>query len=162
MSSIAHIVDYLKIHQLVLTTAESCTAGRIISLLANIAGCGNCLDVGYVVYSEDAKKRVLNVKTHTIDQYTLTSEEVAREMAEGALKHSAANLVVATTGIAGDQPMDGIAPGTVCIAWGAVHKEKLIIHSVTKYFKGSRKRIQTNASRYALLQIPTFYEKIVR
>lgn len=99
MNKIKAVLSYLKENHLILTTAESCTAGQIIHLLAKIPGSGECLDAGFVVYSENAKKRILNVKQNTIDDYTLTSEEVAREMAQGALKHSLANVVVATTGL---------------------------------------------------------------
>ncbi len=63
---IKDVLHYLKKHNLILTTAESCTAGRIIHLLAKIPGSGACLDTGYVVYSVAAKKRLLNVKQETM------------------------------------------------------------------------------------------------
>lgn len=159
MNKIKAVLDYLKANTLILTTAESCTAGRIIHLLAQISGSGESLDAGYVVYSIDAKKRLLGVNQQTIDQFTLTSEAVAHEMVSGALKNSAANVVVATTGIAGPEPMDGVPEGTVCFGWGFKLHEDLITYTETKHFKGSRTEILTLAAEYALIQIPSLHKQ---
>lgn len=86
MSVAASIVEYLKHHQLVITTAESCTAGKIITLLSQVDGSGSWIESGYVVYSPEAKQRLLNVRRYTIDTFNLTSCEVAQEMAQGALR----------------------------------------------------------------------------
>ncbi|CEK11038.1 CinA family protein [Legionella hackeliae] len=160
MYKVKDVLAYLKEQELILTTAESCTAGRIIHLLAKISGSGECLDAGYVVYSVDAKKRILDVKQKTIDKYTLTSEEVAYEMVEGALRNSLANVVVATTGIAGPEPMDGIPEGTVCYGFGFKLHKKLIVYTETKYFNGSRVQVLTKAAQYALSRIPTLHKKL--
>lgn len=159
MKTVKKVVDFLKEHKLVLVTAESCTAGQILALLGRIEGCGECLEAGFVVYSEQAKKRLLGVKQKTIDAYTLTSEEVACEMALGALKGSQANAVIATTGITGSEPMDGIPPGTVCFAWGVKQKGKLKLVSEKKHFQGTRSEIQVKAAKYALFAFSNFYNK---
>lgn len=156
------IFNYLKKHELVLTTAESCTAGRIIHLLAKLAGSGECLDAGFVVYSETAKIRLLDVKQATINTYTLTSEEVAREMVAGAAKGSPANVIVSTTGIAGSKPMDGIPPGTICFAWGFKIKKQTLLFSETKHFTGTRTHILTEAAKYALQNIPHLHQSILK
>ena len=65
MSVAASIVGYLKHHQLVITTAESCTAGKIITLLSQVDGSGSWIESGYVVYSPEAKQRLLNVRPYT-------------------------------------------------------------------------------------------------
>jgi nicotinamide-nucleotide amidase len=154
------IFSYLKDHELILTTAESCTAGRIIHILAKFAGSGECLDAGYVVYSVEAKKRLLGVKQLTIDKFTLTSEDVAREMVQGALKDSRANVVVATTGVAGPEPMDDIPPGTVCFGWGFKTNHDLAVYSETKHFKGGRSQVLRLAAQYALRRIPYYHNKL--
>ncbi|QRN04723.1 nicotinamide-nucleotide amidohydrolase family protein [Legionella sp. MW5194] len=159
MNPVKDVLAYLKAHKLVLTTAESCTAGRIIHLLSKIAGSGTCLDAGYVVYSEAAKKRLLGVKQKTIDRYGLTSEEVAHEMALGALKQSAANVVVATTGVAGPGTMDGIPQGTICFAWGFLVDKTPVIYSQTRHFPGNRSGVQTRGAEYALVHIPSFHQR---
>lgn len=117
MSIAAATIDYLKQHRLLLTTAESCTAGKIITLLSQVEGSGACIECGYVVYSEEAKQRLLGVSAYTIKTFNLTSCEVAREMAQGALRDSPAQVAVATTGLLGPDSIDGIPPGTVCFAW---------------------------------------------
>ncbi|MFC3909116.1 CinA family protein [Legionella dresdenensis] len=154
------VIKYLTENQLTLVTAESCTAGQILALLGKYDGCGQCLDLGYVVYSCESKKRVLKVKQETIDCFTLTSEEVAHEMAMGALSRSQANLAIATTGITGSEPMDGIEPGTVCFAWGYQQGKKIIIRKETRLFKGSRKQMQHRAACYALKQLILFHKAI--
>ncbi|WP_028387789.1 CinA family protein [Legionella fairfieldensis] len=162
MNEIKQVLSYLKEKNLVLTTAESCTAGRIIHLLAKIPGSGACLEAGFVVYSIQAKKRLLKVKQSTIDQYTLTSEEVAREMVEGTLKYSTASVIVATTGVAGPGPENGIPQGTVCFGWGFNISQPLIVFSETKKFSGSRSKVLTQAATYALVQIPKLHQHLIR
>jgi len=95
------MVAYLMPNKLYLATAESCTAGLIAAALGSVPGGGKVTESGYVVYSPTAKQRLLGVSLATIDQFGLTSEEVAQEMAKGALEDSEANVAVATTGVAG-------------------------------------------------------------
>lgn len=154
-------IAYLDEHKLCLTTAESCTAGAIITMLSGVDGCGAVIESGYVVYSEPAKKRLLGVKQSTIDRYTLTSEEVAREMAEGALHDSTANVVVATTGIAGHEAIDGIPPGTICYAWGYQHNSEIWMLSETRRFSGNRQSVCERAAEYAIEQLPARHRRLV-
>ncbi|KTC68197.1 CinA-like competence damage protein [Legionella birminghamensis] len=151
------VIDFLKNKGLILVTAESCTAGQILSILGKIEGCGECLELGYVVYSEKAKKDVLHVRQETIETHTLTSEAVAREMALGALRKSTASAVISTTGITGPEPMDGIDPGTICFAWGFKKEQEWLLHSETKKFKGTRAEIQVTAAHFALQSLPEIY-----
>lgn len=153
------ITDYLKANSLLLSTAESCTAGQMIALLAGIPGSGQLLESGYVVYSPEAKQRILHVNAKTIETYGLTSEEVASEMAVGALKGGPANVAIATTGVAGPDPRDGIEPGTVCIAWVFLQADRIEKFSQTKIFSGDRPVVQLAASLYALNQLPWFHRK---
>src|SRR6476620_7253625 len=88
------VFQYFADNKRKLVTAESCTAGMIASRLADIPGCGSWLECAFVTYSVDAKVRCLGVRQDTIDAFDLTSEEVAREMAEGALRISRANVAV--------------------------------------------------------------------
>src|ERR1700712_73745 len=108
MQTAKSLVDFLKERNLVMATAESCTAGLIASSLAEIEGSGGCLDVGIVVYSPSGKTGFLGVEPSSIERFGLTSEKVAREMAEGLLAHEAccADLAVANTGVAGSPPRD--------------------------------------------------------
>jgi nicotinamide-nucleotide amidase len=164
MKSIKSVLVYLKKNQLLLTTAESCTAGEIIHLLAQFEGSGACLDAGFVVYSSNAKKRLLGVRQETIDEFTLSSEEVAREMVQGALRNSPADVGVATTGVAGTDPMDGVPPGTICFSWGFKFSEgeNTQLFSETLHFTGDKTQILTEAAEYALLRIPYYHDLLIQ
>jgi nicotinamide-nucleotide amidase len=94
-------LDMLRDGGLMLATAESCTGGLIAGLLTSIAGSSGMIDRGFVTYSNEAKSEMLDVPMALIEQHGAVSEQVAREMAEGALKNSRANVAVSVTGIAG-------------------------------------------------------------
>jgi PncC family amidohydrolase len=159
MTSISEVGEYLQENSLRLATAESCTAGLVISLLGEVSGCGEWLECGFITYSPEAKRQVLNVDHRTIERYGLSSEEVAREMARGALKNSGANVAIANTGVAGpDDAPDGTKAGTVCFAW-AFHDEdgRNPIYSETRVFEGGRNSVRRAASEYAIANIPNYH-----
>lgn len=154
-------LGYLKDHKLILTTAESCTAGCMVALLAAAPGTGEVLDSGYVVYSPNAKKRLLGVSAETIERYGLTSEAVAWEMALGALRGSDANVVIATTGVAGPAPQSGIAPGTLCFAW-AFAGEPVAVFTRTKRFFGERSQVMHEGAVFGLTQLSHYHQRWLR
>ncbi len=86
---------------LLLATAESCTGGLIAALLTSIAGSSDVFECGFVTYSNLAKEELLNVDPGLLARFGAVSAEVARAMTEGALAHSAAQIALAVTGIAG-------------------------------------------------------------
>lgn len=94
-------LDMLRDGGLMLATAESCTGGLIAGLLTSIAGSSGMIDRGFVTYSNEAKSEMLDVPMALIEKHGAVSEQVAREMAEGALKNSRANVAVSVTGVAG-------------------------------------------------------------
>lgn len=147
-------LGYLKENHLILTTAESCTAGCMVALLAAVPGTGEVLESGYVVYSPSAKKRLLGVSAETIERYGLTSEAVAREMALGALRDSDANVVIATTGVAGPAPESGIPPGTMCFAW-AFAGEPIAVFTRTQRFFGERSEVMRQGALFGLTRLST-------
>ena len=100
-------------------TAESCTGGGVAAAITSISGSSKWFERGFVTYSNAAKKEMLGVSQDMLDKYGAVSEEVAIEMAAGALKHSSADLTVAITGIAGPTGGSRKKPvGTVHFAWG--------------------------------------------
>jgi nicotinamide-nucleotide amidase len=159
MSIAYSLVDYLREHDLRLTTAESCTAGQIVTLVAEVPGSGSMIESGYVVYSPEAKQRLLGVNPRTIDTFNLTSREVAEEMAIGALHDANANVAVATTGILGPDDMDGIPAGTVCFAWAFDVNGRRALFSRRERFFGSRSEVQLWAAEHALAQLPHFHQR---
>lgn len=155
---IEETVHFMHRNALCLTTAESCTAGLIAATLADIPGAGALLDCAYVVYSSHSKQRCVGVKASTLQQFNLTSEEVAREMAIGALQNSSANLAVSNTGVTDDTDKR-IPAGTQCFAWAFTHSnsETPRIYSETRQFGGDRNSIRQAAARYALSRIPFYF-----
>jgi len=97
-----------------IATAESCTGGMVAAALTDVAGSSDVVDRGFVTYSNGAKRDMLGVREETLTAHGAVSEQVAREMAEGALAHSAADLAVSITGIAGPGGSEHKPEGRVC------------------------------------------------
>lgn len=110
--------NLLKQHRQTISTAESCTGGRLAAALNAQSGSSAFYMGSVVAYSNEIKEQVLGVQPDTLMQYGAVSEQTVREMAEGvrALMHT--DYAIATSGIAGptggtpDKPV-----GTVWIAW---------------------------------------------
>lgn len=98
-----------------IATAESCTGGLVAGLLTEIPGSSAVLERGFVVYSNDSKRELLDVPASTLADFGAVSEQTARAMAQGAIIHSQADFAVAITGVAG--PDGGTAEKPV----GLVH-----------------------------------------
>lgn len=99
-----------------ITAAESCTGGMVAAAITDTPGASAVFERGYVTYSNAAKTDLLGVKTSTLTAHGAVSEEVAREMAAGALSRSGATLAVAITGIAGPGGSEHKPEGRVCFA----------------------------------------------
>lgn len=95
------LLDACKAQGLKIVTAESCTGGLIAGLLTDIPGSSSVVERGFVTYSNEAKSECLGVPEALIAAHGAVSENVARAMAEGALRASRTDLAVAVTGIAG-------------------------------------------------------------
>ena len=114
MSRAKDIVKRASAAGITIATAESCTGGMISTAITDIAGSSRVLDRGFVTYSNAAKMDMLGVSADTLDTHGAVSEQVAAEMAAGALKHSNATLTVSVTGIAGPGGSDFKPEGRVC------------------------------------------------
>lgn len=98
-------------------TAESCTGGLVAAALTEIPGSSDVFDRGFVTYSNEAKMEMLSVSSDILETFGAVSIAVAWAMAQGALKHSHADIAIAITGVAG--PAGGSAKkpvGTVVFA----------------------------------------------
>lgn len=156
------VLRYLEDNKLKLVTAESCTAGMIASTLADEPGSGSWLECAFVTYSEGAKIRCIDVSPETIKRYNLTSEEVAREMAEGALKAANANVAISNTGVAGPGPGEGRIPaGTICFAWSFEDEDDAIVtFSETRHFEGDRNTVRRAGADYAINRIWHYHNEV--
>ena len=131
------IGDLLKAKGLTLGTAESCSGGKIASLVTTVAGSSAYFKGSVVSYANETKMNVLGVKAATLEQYGAVSEETVREMAAGALEVLKTDCVIAVSGIMGP---DGGTPekpvGTVWMAVGGRNG----IRSMRYQFRYDRER----------------------
>lgn len=96
--------------------AESCTGGMVAAAITDVAGSSEIFERGFVTYANRAKEEMLGVRHATLDAFGAVSEEVAREMAEGARKAAQATAAVAVSGIAGPGGSEFKPEGRVCFA----------------------------------------------
>lgn len=140
------LVETLKNKCLTITTAESCTGGMVASSIVNISGASEIFKEGYITYSNEAKERVLGVKNETLEQYKAVSKEVAREMAEGAVNKTGADISVSVTGVAGPSKEDDKPVGLVYI--GCCYKGITRVKECE--LSGDRHTIRCQATKEAL------------
>jgi len=141
------VATQLIAHKQVLTLAESCTGGLVSAVLTEIPGSSEWFDSSFVVYSNQAKFDMLNVKSEHLDMFGAVSEEVAADMAIGALFQGRATIAASITGIAGPTGGTEQKPvGTVCFGWAAENRSL----TTTKYFSGNRTEIREQATKACL------------
>ena len=130
-----------------LATAESCTGGTIAARFTAMPGASAYFKCGVVTYSLDAKQNFVNICCDTIARYGAVSEQVARQMAEGARRISGADYDVSTTGIAG--PAGGTAEKPVGTVWIAVAGPRRTV-ALLKQCGSDRGQIIDRAGAFAL------------
>lgn len=109
------LLEICKRKNLLVATAESCTAGLVAGTLTEVPGTSSILDRGFITYSNEAKHEMLGVSRELLAKHGAVSREVAEAMASGVLGHSRVHLAVSVTGVAGP---DG---GTPAKPVGLVH-----------------------------------------
>ena len=145
---IKEIATLLKEKNWQLVTAESCTGGLTAGYLTEIPGSSDWFERGFVTYSNLAKEEMLSVPKQLIEEYGAVSEPVAAAMAIGALKHSAGQIAVSITGIAGPDGGSIEKPvGTVCFGWAV---QGMDTKTIRKQFTGTRQEIRISACLEAL------------
>lgn len=128
-------------------TAESCTGGAIARALTEIGGSSRWFERGFVTYSNEAKQELIGVSALSLTAHGAVSEVVAREMAQGALRHSHAQLAISVTGVAGPSGGSAEKPvGTVCFGWATVDR----VESRTVHFAGDRVMIRLQTAILAM------------
>ena len=103
-----------------ITCAESCTGGMVAAALTDLPGSSAMFDRGFVTYTNAAKIDMLGVTRNHLETQGAVSEQTAREMAQGALARSQAQIAVSITGIAGPGGSDHKPEGRVCFSIAAV------------------------------------------
>ena len=138
----------LKARRLMLATAESCTGGWIAETVTMVSGSSEWFERGYVTYTYISKREMLGVKEGTLAKHGAVAEEVVREMVEGALARSHAQVAVAVSGVAGPTGGTPEKPvGTVCFAWGMKGGAS---RTETKHLAGDREAVRRKSVEHAL------------
>lgn len=123
------VVGMLKEHHLKVATAESCTGGLIAKRITDVPGASEVFECGIISYANEIKHKVLGVSEDDLNKYGAVSEPVAKQMAQGALKVSGADIAVSVTGIAGpDSDSTGKPVGLVYI--GLADKENVWVREI--------------------------------
>ena len=131
-----------------IATAESRTAGLIAGSLTEIAGSSAVFERGFNTYSNESKCELLDVSLEDIMAFGAVSQQVAGQMAEGALKNAPVQLTAAVTGIAGpdggthEKPVGTVHLSSACIGKSILNKKFL--------FTGDRQKVRMDAVRAAL------------
>lgn len=131
-----------------LCTAESCTGGGMAQAVTGIPGSSAWFECGWVTYSNDSKTRLLGVAPELIERRGAVSEAVAAAMARGALEHSAADLSIAVTGIAG--PGGGTPAKPVGLVWFAWAQREGPCRTGHQVFSGDRTQVRQAAVLWGL------------
>jgi nicotinamide-nucleotide amidase len=126
--------------------AESLTGGVLGSFISDVPGSSAVFRGGVVAYNADLKREILGVDAQTIEEKSVVSEEVAREMALGAQKLTGATFALATTGEAGPESQSDAPVGTVWLA--LAHEDGVLTEK--RDFHGDRDAIRKRAALSAL------------
>ena len=105
------------------STAESCTGGRIAESMMSVPGASKYFKGGIICFVDEVKVNLLGVSQELLDEKTAFCEEVAIELVKGACKALNTTYAVAATGVAG--PTGGtkdIPVGTIWLACGTPEK----------------------------------------
>lgn len=140
------LVKILRLKDLTVSAAESCTGGLFISSLISAEGASNVTGASFVTYSEESKVRILGVSPDAIKQCGVVSEQVAGEMAIGAARLARANIGVGITGYAGPAAAKNVPVGTVCFGFCV----NGFTSTVRVMFDGDRNKIRKQAAAFAM------------
>ena len=163
------IVEILKKENLKISTAESCTSGLVASRITDVKGSSEILQASFVVYSNEAKEKLLNIKRETIKKYTEVSENCAIEMADGLMEKGFCNIAVSLTGFLGPDASSKKLLGSVFLCIKDREHQivcKLQLQSVKLYAENDflnfivRKVAKIETSNLALTQLYDFLKNI--
>ncbi|WP_263248887.1 CinA family protein [Saccharopolyspora rosea] len=145
---VAGLLDFLRGQGRTVATAESLTAGLVSAALTDVAGASDVVRGGLVVYATDLKAELAGVDRALLAEHGAVHPDVARELAAGARRRCGADWGIGLTGVAGPDPQDGVAPGTVHL--GFAGPGGVTVH--TARVEGDRHAVRAAAVRVALEQ----------
>ena len=95
------IINKCRLNKFKISVAESCTGGLISSIITSIPGSSDVFECGFITYSNNSKRKFLNVSHNTLNLYGAVSEEVVIEMISGLKLRTQSDILLAISGIAG-------------------------------------------------------------
>lgn len=137
------VVKMLDERKKTVSTAESCSGGRLSAILTSVPGVSAIFPGGIVAYSNEAKASLLSVRRETLESFGAVSEETAREMASGVATVFGTEIGLSVSGIAG--PSGGSIEKPVGLVCTAISFGKRS-WSYTDHFRGDRETIQLRAA----------------
>lgn len=160
LAASATTLEQLRAAHLSVVTAESCTGGLIAAALTHHAGSSVAVIGGFVTYANSMKQEQLGVSGESLARWGAVSEQVAREMTDGALRAAAeAALAVSVTGIAG--PDGGSDEKPIGLVWFGIGRRDHETRTMHRIFSGDRTQIRLQAALYALTLIESAVNWIV-
>lgn len=147
------VVALLREKNLVLSCAESCTGGLIAKRITDVSGSSAVFNCGIVSYSNEIKEKVLGVRHETLEQFGAVSEQTVREMVEGVLKISGADIAVSVSGIAGPDSDNTSKPVGLIYLAVSDGKRTVVTQLNNQFSSDIRNSNRTSASDEALKMI---------
>ncbi|MEK7662965.1 MAG: nicotinamide-nucleotide amidohydrolase family protein [Actinomycetota bacterium] len=140
------LIERLTHRGLTVAIAESLTGGLLCAALTEVPGASAVIRGGVVAYATDLKASMVDVPNELLDTVGAVDADVALEMAAGVASKLGADIGISTTGVAGPEPQDGKAVGTVFIAcvWG----KKRVVEELS--LSGTRNEIRSLTVHAAL------------
>jgi nicotinamide-nucleotide amidase len=148
------VVKKLTKKKATISVAESITGGGLASAITEVSGSSKVFVGGVIAYEDSVKVSELKVDAKSLKKFTAVSEEVAKEMAVGALKKFKTDYAIATTGVAGPGKAYGQKAGTV---WVAIASKKEVF-AIALSLSGSRDLIRHATIESALAS----FERILK
>jgi nicotinamide-nucleotide amidase len=149
----------LKEYGMTLVTAESCTGGGVAQAVTRISGSSAWFDRGFVTYSNESKEEVLGVSPETLERHGAVSEATVREMADGALQYSRAQVALSVSGIAG--PTGGTPEKPVGMVWFAWATNDTV-QTACHHLSGDRDAIRAKSVQLALQGVVNLLNSITK
>jgi nicotinamide-nucleotide amidase len=152
LAAAARVLDANRAAGRTIAAAESCTGGLVMAALTEIAGASDVVERGFVTYSNEAKMESIGVNRDILETFGAVSIAVAWAMAQGALRHSHADVAVAITGIAGPGGGTEKKPvGTVVFARAVRgHDPEAMVADIRHFGDLGRSEIRRQAALVAL------------
>ena len=141
------VVEKLTQKKMVISVVESCTGGMLASTITNVSGSSKVFNESIVTYSNEAKKKYLDIPLDTLKTKGAVSQESAYEMAKNLYDKTDSDITVSITGIAGPTGGTSLKPVGL-VYFGVCHKGETKTYK--KMFNGNRNMIRRRATIHAL------------